>query len=311
MGTNDDPLEIDEGSSEWLLELQTRRGSPAHRFTEEQVRRLRNAIEPFVGAPFPAEGRWRKMSDGELWLQVVGQVAATAGAAGDDRLLHDATLRDRLAWERLAAFDDEEALVSITNALRKAGVRAGGDDASGDGITAALVYNLRVLQGVGGPRRYFRALARKKTDLERVATLGLELMSMGNRSARDLLIEIGMARDFISFDAPLQKALRALGIDAESFFENKDRLRALEEMLLVAVPSLGVSCLAHFDRVLSANTDAVVSRIELGSPPSGTLTITLSDEGRAELDRLADERGLAPRELARLLLESIVGALRR
>jgi hypothetical protein len=305
MGSDDDPLEIDEESSDWLLELQSRRGSPANRFSEDQVRRLRNAIEPFAGSPFPAEGRWRKMRDDELWLQVVSQVVALG-----DRLQQDATSRERLAWDRLVELDDDEALVAFTNALRKVRGRTAGDDENEATVTNALVYDLRVLQGVGGPRRYFRALARKKTDLERVATLCLELMAMGSKNARDLLVEIGMARDFITFDARLQKVLEALGIATDGF-KDKDRSRAIEEMLLAAVPSLGVSCLAHFDRVVCTNADDVVSRVTQGSPPSGTLTITLGDEGRAELDRLADERGLSPRELARLLLESILGTLRR
>lgn len=305
MGSGDDPLEIEEGSSDWLFELQSRRGSPANRLSEDQVRRLRNAIEPFLGTPFPAESQWRKLNDEELWLHVVRQVAA-----GYERLVQDATSRERLGWGRLVALDDDEALVTFVNALRKARGRAEGDDTAEATVTNALVYNLRVLQGVGGPRRYFRALARKKTDLERVATLCLELMSIGNKSARDLLVEIGMARDFITFDSRLQKVLEALGIETGGF-QDKDRSRALEEMLLVAVPSLGVSCLAHFDRVVCTNTDELLARITAGSPPSGSLTIALSDDARAELERLADERGLAPRELARLLLESIVGTLRR
>jgi hypothetical protein len=280
------------------------------RLSEDQVLRLRDAIDPFLGTPFEAEGAWRKMSDDDLWFRLICQVADIGSAAGGVRLGRDEKARTQLAWERLVKLDDDEALVSLWTVLRKAGVRFVGAEITKDRKGEALVHNLRALERAGGPKKYFRTIARMKIDLDRVNALCRDLKSIKNKSARDLLIGLGMVQDFIAFDSRIQKVLKALGIEAEGF-SDAARYRALEEMFLAAVPELGVTCLAHLDRVLFNNTDAILSRLGGTSAPTGSVTIRLSDESRSALDRLAKSQGIGPHELARRLLEACLGAFRQ
>jgi hypothetical protein len=71
-----------------------------------------------------------------------------------------------------------------------------------------------------------------------------------------------------------------------------------------------VSCLAHLDRILFAHNAAVLSRLEGGSRPAN-LCLALSATSHETLAAMARERNVDRNELARQLLESILGVLSR
>ena len=277
--------------------------------TDDQVERLRRAIEPFLDTEFEEPDRWRKMSDAELWWFVVGQIAVIGGAAGGERLSVDRKARKALQWERLVELDDAKALVELSTHMRRAGVRFVGDGPRKDRKSEALVANLRVIEEAGGPKKYFRRVARKKKDLDRVKLVTRDLTGFGPKSSRDLLTNLGMVRDFIAFDSRIQKVLGVLGIE-EVKFGDAEEYRVLEDSFRAAVPKLGVGCLAHLDRILFRNTDAVVERLTSDVVPN-SVSFVLGDEEYAELRELAEERGLGVGEMARRIVVGVVGGMQQ
>ena len=150
-------------------------------------------------------------------------------------------------------------------------------------------------------------IAKLESESERVKAVASKLGYIKTKGARDLLITFGLCRDVIAFDQRLRRVVRAMGLEEP---KNAAEYRALENAFREAVPALSVSCLAHLDRILFQNVDAVVRRLS-GERVPNFVSFVLSDDEYSELRALAEERGIAVGEMAKRIVVGVVGGFRQ
>lgn len=226
-----------------------------------QIATLAEAIEPFLDTPLPATDCWKDMDDNELWFYVIAQVCVVGKADGADRVRQDQLAQEQLAWDALVGLEDDELQEIIWEALRRNGVRYVAADLSKDNKSKALTRNLRTLEEYGGPKGYFGEIAKFGSDEDRVAEVMSDLAYIKDKGARDLLVELGMVEDVVALDIRVQNVLEALGFRTSGLMQGAG-YNAVEETLRAALPHLGVSSLAHLDRILFGHTKEIIAAIQ-------------------------------------------------
>jgi hypothetical protein len=114
----------------------------------------------------------------------------------------------------------------------------------------------------GGPQGYLRQLATKKDENERARQLGKDLHYIKLKGSRDLMAELGLARNVVALDVRLISLLRLAGVSVSSKTQNHEATyRGLQGALLeqVAKPA-GVNGV-QLDRILFNNYDDILGEI--------------------------------------------------
>jgi len=243
--------------------------APSRSGRERAVRSLREIVRRFLKATrshLPAAGRWRRLTDEDVWSLVLVQVCAVGSAASVDRLLASRPATSALRYRRLLRLDAAARAREIHRALREHGVRYVTRARSRCAKTRALVRNLGFLEAFpGGPAGYVRGLAALPSEEERIARVSKDLAFVKLKGSRDLLAEIGLATGVVAFDVRVMGVLRALGLDpppnATSSRRSYERLEA--ELLREVCAPEGVTGVV-LDRILFWNAAEIHRAIERG-----------------------------------------------
>lgn len=237
--------------------------------------------DKYAGMPVPALGKWRAMSDDDIWLRVVSQVVVV-GKEAPAHHLRQQDVRDRLAYARLIAMSPRAAAKAIGGVLASIGTRyVGARDPESTSKVKALVKNLQVLKDYPrGPRGFVRHLAAMHTSPERVAYIGRHFGFMKEKGARDFLTTgLGMASDVIALDSRVMRIATRIVPDLPPKVTTRN-YGPIEAFLIehVCTP-LGLSAV-QFDQILFHRQAAIEGYLLHGSFPEDTLNLaelSLSD----------------------------------
>jgi hypothetical protein len=198
--------------------------------------------------PAPNLGRWRKLTDGQLWVDVLGQLAVAGGAGGGKRLKQRLSGREDEWYTKLSAAPSARAS-RIHHELVAAGVRFVAANRAASAKTKAALANFNTLQIAGGPRAFFFQLTHK-SEPERISYMRTNLRYVKHKGARDLLIGLGAVQDAIALDVRWKNILERVGVTVpENFQRSRSVYERLEQEILENVcKPLGVTG-AHLDRV--------------------------------------------------------------
>jgi hypothetical protein len=110
-----------------------------------------------------------------------------------------------------------------------------------------------------------RQLATEKDENERARQLGKDLHYIKLKGSRDLMAELGLARNVVALDVRLINLLRVAGVHVSNRTTNHEATyRALQDALLeqVARPA-GVNGV-QLDRILFNNYEGILSEMRVG-----------------------------------------------
>ncbi len=249
--------------------MQLGTSAPGRPGRDRAIRALRSIVKRFRSATtshVPGPDRWRRMSDDDVWSLVLAQVSVVGSAASADRLLSSRVAMSALRYRQLVRMDAAARKREIHRLLRAHGVRYVTRQAGKCAKTRALVRNLAFLEEFpGGPSGYLRQLAIQRGEGERIARVSKDLAFVKLKGARDLLAEMGLAKDVIAFDVRVLGVLRALGLPLAPNTASSARSYARAEAMLlreVCEPE-GITGVV-LDRILFWNAAEIRRGIERG-----------------------------------------------
>ncbi len=233
------------------------------------VRSLRRIVRHYRDGTrlhYPRPDRWKRLRAEDVWRLVLGQVAVVGSAASGERLLSSREAMAALRYRRLVRLESAARAREIHRQLRTHGVRYVTPRAATCAKTRSLVRNLSFFETFpGGPAGYIRALAALPTDEQRIARVSKDLAFVKLKGARDLLAEIGLAKDVIALDVRVLGVLRALGLPLAPNATSSPRSYAkLEALLLREVCAPERVAGVVLDRILFWNAAEIRQRIEEG-----------------------------------------------
>jgi hypothetical protein len=215
--------------------------------SKSQAARLRKAAKRYkaqvkLGKPL------NKWTDDELWRKVLGQVVVIGRAEPGERVQHDPKITSKVSLKKLRGFQSDTDLRKHLHELFvKLEVRfSHGSDWKNDWKAAACAKNFRKLMKDGGPKKFFEQVANCKTENDKIDALQKALKRYGNKSARDTLIELRLAKNCMALDARIFSVLKKVGVHVspdDIYMQVEKELREK-----VAEP-LGISA-ALLDRIL-------------------------------------------------------------
>jgi hypothetical protein len=113
---------------------------------------------------------WKQRTGDELWLRVLSQVVVAGNAAPGYTLQESIAVREKLAFSRLRRLRPQSRRKIVHSVLRAIGTRYVGKSSRNRKVDAAL-HNLNALANAGGPKRFFKNVAQKRSTEERIAFL--------------------------------------------------------------------------------------------------------------------------------------------
>lgn len=226
--------------------------------TTQQLAKFRAIRDALKKTPLPEVGKWKSMSEDDIWLRVVSQVVVVVKEA-PAKHLKAPEIRASLAFKRLSAMKPLEAKKALGTVLATIGTRyVSPQRPEAAPKVTALMKNLEVFKSYeGGPSGVVKHLAGMADSRERVRFLGKNFSYMKKKGARDFLTTgLGMATDVIALDSRVMGIATRIvpGLPAQVTATNYDTIEAfLVEH--VCVP-LGISA-AQFDQLLFRNQEAI------------------------------------------------------
>lgn len=226
--------------------------------SSSQSARLRQAATRYKGRV--KLGRpLNEWTDEELWRKVLGQVVVIGRAEPGERLQHDPKITTKVSVKKLKGLRSDAARQKYLHELFvKLEVRFSlGSTWKNDWKAAASAENFRRLMDDGGPRKFFERVANCGTEKERITALQKALKRYGDKSARDTLIELGLAKDCMALDTRIFGVLKKVGV----FVSPNDIYIQVEKELREKVASpLGISA-ALLDRILFRHYKDILKRL--------------------------------------------------
>ena len=222
--------------------------------TPTQCYRMRNLIRAYK----PKMGKsWRQRTPDELWLRVLSQIVVAGNAAPGDTLQHSPAVKERLAYSRLKKLPPRLRRQVIHSVLHAIGTRYVGKSSRNQKVDAAL-HNFNALVRAGGPGKFFRKVAAKKTSQDKIAFLSNEFKYYKKKGCRDLLIEMKLASDCMALDLRLKRILEGVGVLFPKSLNA--RYEQIERELIehVAKPTLSGG---ELDRILFQNYSDIMVRL--------------------------------------------------
>jgi len=227
---------------------------------------FRRIKERFIGeTAVPEESSWRSLSNNDIWLYMIEQVIAVGGSRPSTKFHENADLRSQVSLQALGDLEDRHQLIErINHVLRAVGSRYASSDVSRCRKTQALVYNFEIIKTIrGGPKGLLEEISEMHgSDVEKARYLMKRFKFIKSKNARDLLMEMGMARDVIALDVRIKNVFKKIGIKFPNGFESNPRLydEFEREILENICRPLGISGL-EMDRMLYQNYTDIMSWI--------------------------------------------------
>lgn len=222
-------------------------------------------FRPGTSAYFRPYGVWRQLDNNRIWMIFLYQVVVAGGSGSQGRLEASSEARRLLRFTALRTLGPRRRAQTVHRLFRQHGVRYARADCSKCLKTKAVVGNLAFLDSVtGGPKGYLRELA-KQPERDRAERIARDFHYIKLKGSRDLLGELGLARNVIAFDVRLLNVLRLAGVAvAKDVQANEAEYRALQEALLRQVCRPARVTGIQLDRILFNNYDAIKDRLAGG-----------------------------------------------
>jgi len=218
---------------------------------QQSVKKLQKIVSEHKGCiNLPKLGRWKAMTDGSIWLSIVGQVGVVGGSAPVEKMMKELRTNDKW-YEALVAMRPAQQRKEIHKILHSFGIRYVSENAKECRKTNALLKNLALVESYDGPKAYLEYISSIADEHLRVAAIIENMSYIKNKGARDFLIGVGLIENAIAFDVRIKKILIACGVNVpEDLGTNKATYKALEAELIEKVcKPCGVTG-AVLDRVL-------------------------------------------------------------
>lgn len=215
-------------------------------------------IEVYKGRTIlPQRHNWKGLSQEELWRAVVGQVLVVGSARSQQRFAARADLQHYISLRELGKLKREDSLKKrLHNTLRAVGTRYAAKELQRCRKTHALFENYMFLKGQReGFKTVLRRLERiggEERELKRIAYLMEHFKFLSHKSARDLLMNLGINQHTLALDIRIQNIFKALRIPFPTTGQlgRQDIYDATEGQILEKIcRPLGVLPL-RFDRTL-------------------------------------------------------------
>lgn len=199
------------------------------------VRKLRAIRQRLHQAEVPQPDNWRALGDEAIWLRIVGQVMVVGGSRPyEENFLPNSELKQEISYETLRQMPNENRARVIHDVLRKAKIRYAGRILEACKKTKSLTRNFDTIQGMGGPRAFFERVSEIKPDRDKIAFVIDKFEHIGNKGARDLLMECGMVRNAVAFDTRIMNVFETLGIKIDKRVHSNTRIYFEEEQRVLA-----------------------------------------------------------------------------
>jgi hypothetical protein len=204
---------------------------------------------------------WNHRTADELWWKIVGEIVAQGNARAGFVIENSYEAKSQTSLSRLKAFrTDRERLQHIHWVFATVRARYIRKNFRRDPKSRAVLRNFHTLNRNGGPKRFFRRIANEPSETTRIEMLRRELSGYGPKTARDIAIELGLAKNCLALDIRLKALLRAVGAQTD-----RASYDAIEKAVItkVARPRLTGG---QLDRILFQNYDKILADIKLGRP---------------------------------------------
>jgi hypothetical protein len=204
--------------------------------SKQAVINLKKIVEKYKDEiDLPKVGKWKKMSDNDIWTAIVIQVVVVGGSAPHVKVKE--LLSSQENWyEHLLQLSPRKRRTEIHNILRSAKVRYVPESVEDCRKTDALVKNLALLESLESPTIYLKRISKISDEAERVSAIIKDMSYIKNKGARDFLIGVGLIENAIAFDVRVKKVLELCGIELpNNLANNKSACKELETELIEKV----------------------------------------------------------------------------
>lgn len=185
---------------------------------ENHVKEFRLIIEVYQRlTTLPERHNWQWLSEDALWKTLIGQVLVVGSAASKQRFEARADLQHFISLRELGRLKREESLKKrLHYTLRAVGSRYAAKELQSCKKTHALFENYMFLkqqrQGFKTVLRRLERIGGKERELRRVAYLMEHFQFFSSKSARDLLMTLGVNEQTIAIDIRIQNVFQCLRI---------------------------------------------------------------------------------------------------
>ena len=219
-------------------------------------------FRPATRSYFRPYGAWRRLDNNQIWMTFLYQVVVAGGSGGQARLEGSSEARRSLRFNALRRLSPGRRARVVHRLFRLHKVRFARVDVSKCLKTKAVVANLGFLDLMAnGPKGYLRELT-KIPEGDRAQRIASDFSYIKLKGSRDLMAELGLARDAIAFDVRLLKILRLAGVAvAKNVQGNKAAYRSLQEALLRQICTPAGVTGVQLDRILFNNYGAIKTRL--------------------------------------------------
>ncbi|UNC16585.1 hypothetical protein FE249_20675 (plasmid) [Acidiphilium multivorum] len=226
----------------------------------EKLDKFRRIKDKFLeDTQLPEFGKWRSMSNDNIWLRVVSQVVVVGNAAPAEKL-NNTEIQARLAFNKLTRLCPRKAKQVLGGVLADIGTRyVSQARPETSPKVRALLRNLAFLKEfTDGPHGLVNCLANLTTSQERIDYLSKNFSYFKAKGARDFLTTgLGMATDVIALDSRVMGIVRRIVPELPAKVNNKKNYKDIETFLVTHVcQPLKMSPVA-FDQLLFRNETAI------------------------------------------------------
>jgi hypothetical protein len=238
------------------------------KITKKELKVFQNIVDEYINiTEIPKPNNWKKLDNNMLWLKIVGQINVVGGVKGNDRFWQRNDLIDIINYEKLRdKKTDDEIAKNINYVLREAGVRYSSINIEKCSKTKSLLYNFKIIRShKNGMIEILQNLSKIKgegAELERVMFFVRNFMFIKNKSARDLLMTLGINRNTLALDIRIQNIFKEFGIE----FPNQVGLSNWKTYTETEVEIIEKICLPLeiepiiFDRILFQNYEKILKK---------------------------------------------------
>ena len=229
--------------------------------TDKDLKRFERIIDAYRPiTKFPQSGKWKSLSNKEIWFWMINQVLVVGGSSSSKRFWQSDALKKQILYDSLLTKRSDKTVQKIIHkVLRETGARYSSVDINKCAKTKALLYNYKfVKEFKSGFKEVFEMLdsiESKNPELDRVYYLMDNLKYFKNKSARDFLMNLGMNQNTLAIDIRTQNIFQHLKIPfpEQQSFGSKEIYDTMEREIISKICNPLKIFPLHFDRILYQN----------------------------------------------------------
>jgi len=238
------------------------------KITKKELKVFKKNIDDYINiTEIPKPNNWKKLDNNMLWLKIVGQINVVGGVKGNDRFWQRNDLIDIINYEKLKdEKTDVEIAKDINYVLREAGVRYSSSNIEKCSKTKSLLHNFKIIRSHKNEiieiLQNLSKIQGEGAELERAMFFVRNFMFIKNKSARDLLMTLGINRNTLALDIRIQNIFKEFGIE----FPNQAGLSSWKTYTETEIEIIEKICLPFkiepiiFDRILFQNYEKILKK---------------------------------------------------